>query len=97
MSFLVYLLVWASYVVQLVKNLLANAGDGRDTSLILGSGRSPGGGNGNPLQYSCLDNSMDRGALRAIVHGVAESYIAEHSTTLLACLFLKCNCPTTLC
>ena len=40
----------------------ANAGDARDTSLIPGSGRSPGGGNGNPLQYSCLGNPMDRGA-----------------------------------
>ena len=97
MSFLVYLLVWASQVVQLVKNLLANAGDGRDTSLIPGSGRSPGGGNSNPLQYSCLYNSMDRGPQRAIVHGVEESDTDEHSIALLACLFLKCNCPTTLC
>ena len=48
----------------------ANAGDARDTSLIPGSGRSPGGGNGNPLQYSCLGNLMDRGAWWAIVHGV---------------------------
>ena len=46
----------------MVKNPLANAGDVRDTHLIPGSGRSPGGGNGNPLQYSCLENSMDRGA-----------------------------------
>ena len=45
-----------------------NAGD---PSSIPGSGRSPGGGNGNPLQYSCLDNSTDRGAWQAIVHGVA--------------------------
>ena len=97
MSFLVYLLLWASYVVQLVKNLLANIGDGRDTSLIPGSGQSPGRGNGNPLQYSCLDNSMDRGARRAIVYGIAQSDTAEHSPALLACLFLKCNCPTTLC
>ena len=42
--------------------------------LILGSRRSPGEGNGNPLQYSCLDNPMDRGAWRAIVHGVAKSW-----------------------
>ena len=51
------------------KNLPANAGD---RGLIPGSGRSPGGGNGNPLQYSCLENSMDRGAWWATVHGVAK-------------------------
>ena len=50
----------------------ANAGDARDTSLIPGSGRSPGGGSGNPLQYSCLGNPMDRGALQAIVWGIAK-------------------------
>ena len=48
-------------VMQLVKNSVANAGDARDTGLIPGLGRSPGGGNGNPAQYSCLENSMDRG------------------------------------
>ena len=56
-----------------VKNPPANAGDIRDTGSIPGSGRSPGEGNGNPLQYSCLENSMDRGAWRAIVHGEAKS------------------------
>ena len=45
-----------------VKNPPANAGNGRDVSLISGLKRSPGGGHGNPLQYSCLENSMDRGA-----------------------------------
>ena len=45
-----------------IKNLPANAGDLRDMDLIPGSGRSPGGGHGNPLQYSCLQNPMDRGA-----------------------------------
>ena len=55
-----------------VKNLPAKAGDPRDTGLIPGWGRSPGGGTGNPLQYSCLENSMDRGAWRAIVHGAAK-------------------------
>ena len=44
-----------------------------DTVLVPGSGRSPGGGNGNPLQCSCLENAMDRGAWRATVHGVAQS------------------------
>ena len=48
----------------LVKSLSANAGDARDTGLVVGSGRSPVGGNGNPLQYSCLDNPMDREAWR---------------------------------
>ena len=58
----------ASQVAQVVKNSLANTGDLRDLGSILGLGRSPGGGHGNPLQYSCLENPMDRGA-----HGVAES------------------------
>ena len=58
---------------QLEKNLPDNAGDSRDTVLIPGSGRSPGGGHGNPLQYSCLENSMYRGAWWAAVHGVAKS------------------------
>ena len=57
----------------MVKNLPANAGDARYSGSIPGSGRSPGVGNGNPLQHSCLDNSMDRGAWWAIVLGVAKS------------------------
>ena len=52
------------------KNLSPNAGDVRDVGLIPGSGRSPGEGNGNPLQYSCWKNPMDRGAWRAMAHGV---------------------------
>ena len=55
---------------SVVKNLPANAGN---TGLVPGWGRSPGEGNGKPLQYSCLENPMDRGAWRAMVHGVAES------------------------
>jgi len=51
-----------------VKNPPANAGDIRDMGLIPGSGRSPGGGHGNPLQFSCLENPMDRGAWWATVH-----------------------------
>ena len=63
----------ASQVVLMVKNQPANAGDLRDVSLIPGSERSPGGGHGNPLQYSCLENPMDRGAWWATVHGVTMS------------------------
>ena len=57
---------------SVVKNLPANAGDIRDLGSILGSGRSSGEGNGNPLQYSCLKNPMDRGTWWATVHGVAK-------------------------
>ena len=65
---------WASQVEPLVKNSLANAGDPRDAGSIPESGRSPGGGHGNPLEYSCLDHPMDRGAWQATVHGVAKSW-----------------------
>ena len=63
----------ASQGALAVKNPPADAGDIRDVGLIPGSGRSPGGGHGNPLQYSCLENPMDRGAWRAAVHGIAKS------------------------
>ena len=53
----------------LVKNPPANSGDIRDMGFIPGSGRSPGGGHGDPHQYFCLENPMDRGAWQAIVHG----------------------------
>ena len=62
-----------SQVVQVVKNLPANAGDTRNLGSVPGLGRSPGAGNGNPLQHSCLESSMDRGAWQATVHGVAKS------------------------
>ena len=55
-----------------VKNLPANAGDIRDMGSIPGLGQSPGEGNSNPLQYSCMDNPMDRGAWWATVHGAVE-------------------------
>ena len=64
-------------VALVVKNLPANAGNVIDVDLIFASGRSPRGGNGNPLQYSCLENPMDRGAWRATVHRVAESDMTE--------------------
>ena len=56
----------------MVKNAPANAGDIRDAGSILGSGRSPGAGHGHPLQYSCLENAMDREAWWAMVPGVAK-------------------------
>ena len=59
-----YAKLWVSQVVLVVKNLPADEGDTRDASSIPGSGRSPREGNGNPLQYSCLENPMDRGAWR---------------------------------
>ena len=65
----------ASQGALVVKNPSANAGDARDMGMIPGSGRSPGGRHGNPLQYSCPENPMDRGAWQATVHGAAESNI----------------------
>ena len=60
-------------MTQWVKTLPANAGDTEDLGSIPGPGRSPGEVNGNPLQYFCLENPMDRGAWQATVHGVAKS------------------------
>ena len=61
-------------MAQLIKNMPANAGDSKDMGSITGSGRSHGEGNGNPFQYSCLENSMDREVWQATVHGVAKSW-----------------------
>ena len=58
----------------MVKNLPANAGDIRDVGTMPVLGRSPGGRHDNPLQYSCLENPMDRGVWRTIVHGVVKSW-----------------------
>ena len=66
--------LWDSQVALPVKNPPASAGDVRDMGLVPGLGRSPGGGNGNPLQSSCLENPMDRGACRATAHGVAKRW-----------------------
>ena len=66
-------LQWRSQVARVVKNPPARARDLRDTGSIPGSGRSPGEGNGNPLQYSCPENSMDRGAWQATAHRVIKS------------------------
>ena len=64
-----------------VKNLPASAGDTRDAGLIPTSGRSPEEGNGNPFQYSCLENSIDRGVWQAPVHEVTESDTTERPST----------------
>ena len=61
----------------LSQNLTTNAGNTGDLGSIPGSGRSPGGGNGNALQYSCLEDPMDRGSWRAAFHGVAELDMTE--------------------
>ena len=58
----------------MVKNLPAKAGDAKDMGSIPGLERSPGGGHGNPVQYSCQENPMDRGDWQTIVHGVAKSW-----------------------
>ena len=80
---------WASQVVPVVKNPPANPGDLKDAGLILRSGKSPAGGHGNPLQYSCLENPADRGSWCATVTGLQRvghdwSYLAHmHSCKLL--------------
>ena len=70
--------IWASQVAHVLKNPPANAGG---VGLILESGRSPGEGNGNPLQYSCMKNPVDRRAWWATVHGVAKSLTQLSNTT----------------
>ena len=77
----------------MVKNPPANAGD---MGSVLGLGRSPGGGNGNPLQYSCLGNPMDRGAWWATVHGVTKElgtterrYNNSNNIVSISCCFMK--------
>ena len=66
--------LWTLQVMLVVKNPHATVGDIRDAGSIPGWGRSPGGGNGNPLQRSHLENSTHRGAWRAMVHGIAKSW-----------------------
>ena len=85
--------------VTVVKNLHANAGDTRDVGLISGSGRSPGEGNGNSLQYSCLENPMDRGAWRAMVLTVRESQtqlkqLRMHAELINNVVLVSELCPT---
>ena len=71
----------SSRAVLVVKNSPANAGDIRDTGLIPGSGRSPGGGHCHPLQHPCLDRPLDRGAWQATVHGVARQMHLKRLST----------------
>ena len=68
-----YVITWASQMALVVKNLLVNSGGIREEDSIPGSGRSPGGGQGNTVQYSCLENSMDTGVSQATVHGIPRS------------------------
>ena len=70
----------------MVRNPPAKARDTGDAGSVPGSGRSPGGGNGNPLQYSCLENPMDRGVWQATVHEVAKSDEPERLSMHVDCL-----------
>ena len=83
---------------EVVKNRPAKVGDKRDTGSIPGLARSPGEGNGNPLPYSCLGNSMDRGAWQATVHGAAKSQtrLTTHTHTL-GCSFPCMVLPLLIC
>ena len=73
----------------MVKNLSADAGDLGDTSSIPGWGRSPGEGNGNPLQYSCLENPMDRGAWWVTVHRITKSQTLLGTFLLVSFFFFR--------
>ena len=79
----------------MVKNSSANAGDTGDTDLIPGMGRSPGVGNGYPLQYPCLENSMDRGAWQATVHGDTKSWTWLSMQVCTHVIFRQSDIPLT--
>ena len=83
----------AAAAAAVVKNLPADAGDARDAGSIPGSGRSPAGGNGNPLQYSCLGNPMDREAWRATVHGITKNRTqpSMHTLIMITSLLIMIN------
>ena len=92
--------VWASQVALVVKNPPANAGGIRDVGLIPGSGRCPGGGHGNLLQYSCLENPMDSGAWWATVRGVIKSQKwlkRQHAKRCVTIIFLGPHKTPSLC
>ena len=76
-------------VALMIKNLAANAGDTRDASSIPGWGRSSTVGNYNPLQYSCLENSMGRGAWQTTIHRATESDMTEHTHTQVHIIFIE--------
>ena len=78
----------ASQVALVVKNLPVNAGDMRDVGSIPGSGRSPGGGHGNPPQDSCLENPVNRRAWWAIVHGIPQGWTQLGDTSTFSCPYL---------
>ena len=73
---------------SVVKNLPANAGDVRDMVSVPGSGKSPGAGQGNPLQYSCLENPTDRGAWQTMVHRVAKSWTQLKQLSMHAYIYI---------
>ena len=78
-----------SLVALVVKNLCASAGDKGDSGSIPGLGRSPGGGHGNPLRHSCLENPLDRGAWLATVHKFTKSQIGLKHLSAHACMYLS--------
>ena len=82
----------ASQVALVVKNPPANARDIRDVGLIPGLKRSPGGEHGNPLQYSCLENPMGRGAWWTAVHGVAKNWTRLSDFTFTLTVWITINC-----
>ena len=84
-KYLEVIFVWASQVALVVKSPPANAGD---TGSIPGWGRPPGGGYGNPLHYSCLENPMDRGAWQITVQGVAKSQTQLKCLSMHTCIFV---------
>ena len=80
---LLWVILMASHMALVVKNPPANAGDIRAAGSIPGLGRSPGGGNGNPLPYSCLGNPMDRGAWQAAAHRVTKNWTQLSNIALM--------------
>ena len=81
----IYTAFWASQAVLVLKNPSANAGD---VGSVPGLGRSPGGGHGDPFQYSCLENPLDRGAWWATAHGVGKSWMRLQQLSTFACTLL---------